>query len=119
MTDRQKMARRLALRTLSGSSGTALSALIQSGASQSRVALDQLKAMVDRALALVNESDQKDHIYAEAGDMISNVRGVLDRLEEGLAIVSYASAKVDEKKLKNGIPATIRDEIDKAVKKDT
>lgn len=114
------LARRVAAKTLvTGSSGTALSAVLLNGASQARIAFDQIQRIVDRGMRLIDESDHKEHIYSEAGDMITNMRSLLEQASEGLSIISYAAAKVDEKKLKNDFPAALRDEIDKAVKKDT
>lgn len=115
----REMASRVAAKALIGSSGTSLSAVLLNGASQARIAFDQIERIVERAVRLIDESEKKEHIYSEAGDMITNMRSLLSQANEGLSLLSYAAAKVDEKKLKNDFPASLRDEIDNAVKKDT
>lgn len=116
---RMKLARRVAGRCLVASSGTELSSVIQNGSSRARLAVDQLEDAIERGIALINESEHKEAIYAEAGDLIQSVTDLLAQTQEGLAIVSYAVAKLDEKKLRNRIPAHVRDQVDQAVKKDT
>lgn len=114
-----RVAQKVAAKTLIGSQGTSLSSVLQLGSSHSRLAVEQIEGIYNKALALIDDSDEKEHIYSEAGDMIANMRELLERLDEGLAIVSYAASRLEQKKIKNRFPAHIRDEIDDAVKKDT
>jgi hypothetical protein len=113
-----KLAKKVALMTYTASLGSDLSAIFQYGSSHARIALDQIEDVVERAVRLIDESEHKEHIYGEAGDLIVNMRELMGRLEEGLAIIAYASSKVDEKHLRNKFPNHIRDEIDFTVKKD-
>jgi len=121
MTPKQQaeMAKRVAMRCLVASSGTDLSTVFLSGTSKARLAADKLQEHIDRGMALINDSTHKEHIYAEAGDMITETRSLLQEIQDGLAILSYAAAKLEEKKLRNDVPAHLRDRIDDSVKRDT
>lgn len=116
---RKRMAKKIASKTLISSQGTSLSSVLQLGSSQARLAMEQIEGIYDKAIALIEDSKQKEHIYSEAGDMITNMRELIERMDEGLAIVSYAASRIDQRKLKNKFPAHIRDGIDDAVKRDT
>lgn len=117
---KKKMARRIATqKMIKSSQGTSLSSVLQLGSSQSRIAVEQIERIVEKGMSLIDSSSHKEHIYAEAGDMITNMRELLERLTEGLSIISYATSRIDQRKLKNKIPSYIREEINDAVKKDT
>lgn len=121
MTPKQRaeMAKRVAARCFVASSGTDLSTVFLSGTSKARMAAEKLQTHIDRGMKLINDSTHKEHIYAEAGDMITETQALLHEIMDGIAILSYAAAKLEEKKLRNDVPAGIRDRIDDAVKRDT
>lgn len=121
MSDDSKrdIANRVALRYFVASSGTELSTVVQNGATKARLAAEKLQDSLNKGMALINDSPHKEAIYAEAGGLLTEVQGLMDEIYDGLAIVSYASAKVEQKKLKNEVPARIREQIDNAVKTDT
>jgi hypothetical protein len=109
---------RVVVRAMLASSSTDLSSVLQQGSSRSMLAMKDLEDSLERALKLINHHDQKESIYAEAGDLISNVRGQIEEIKEGLNIVTYASAKITEKKLRNQVPVKVRDQVDQSVKRD-
>lgn len=106
------------MRSLTASSGTDLSTVFLSGTSKARMAADKLQAHIEKGMRLINDSTHKEHIYAEAGDMITETSALLQEIQDGLAILSYAAAKLEEKKLRNDVPVSMRDRIDESVKRD-
>ena len=115
----QKIANRVLGRVLDGSSGTQLAAVFREASSKSKKAMSELEDIVDKAIELIEESEEKDHIYSKAGDMISRTPDLLDEINKGLDIISYTSSRIDQKKLKNKVPADTKQYIDKVIKRDT
>ena len=114
----QKIASNVAAKVLEGSTGTSLASVLRKASSQSQMAMSELTEAVERALRLINDSEHKDVIYSKAGDLITSIPDLMTEIEEGLDIISYASSKIDQKKLQNRIPADTRKQIDQVVKKD-
>jgi hypothetical protein len=90
--------------------------VLQENTAKARIALSQLEDIIDRSLELINDSDHKEHIYAEAGDMIFNVSGLLEDLKESVLSLSYLSSRKEYRNIKNRLPADLREEIDTVVK---
>ena len=111
-----QIAKRVLLRY--ASSGTQVSSILQHSASQAHIALDSLDDLVIRSLALINDSEHQEAIYAEAGDMIVDIQHVLQDLREGVEITSYVASKLTDKKLKTTIPIRVKGLVDDAVKGD-
>ncbi len=79
--------------------------LLMEGVSAARVETHRLKQLLKRALLLVEHSEQKDHLYQVAGDLImalpnriDNLERLLDRTSLGLAHMgdSFLSAKMTQ-----------------------
>lgn len=112
------LAAKVAHRCIMGSAEwSELAPILLHSASQVQIAISQIEAMVNRATRLIDSSPQKEHIYSEAGDMITGIRGLLTEAAEGAATLSYAAGKVNEKKLKGDVAVAIKDGIDDAIKK--
>jgi len=62
---------------------------MQANLSGARVRLTELGDMVERGAALIDASEHREHIYKEAGDMITRFRTALQEVEEHVAEVSY------------------------------
>ena len=115
-----KIANRVASRALmEGSSGTQLASVFRGASSKSKQAMSEIEEIMQKAIDLIDESDEKDHIYSKAGDMIARFPDLVDEVNKGLDIISYASSRIDQKKLKNKVPSDTRQFIDRAIKKDT
>lgn len=82
---RRRLARKVAQKYL----GRGLRDQMQVSLSSARVRLDELDGMVARGVALVDGSEQREHIYKEAGDMITRFQSALRELREHLALLSY------------------------------
>lgn len=83
--------------------GTASTAFIQEEISSARLAVDELKNCVVRAIALVNSSKKKDHLYGVAGDIILTAPRVLFKLEQSLSAAALACDKIDYENLRQVI----------------
>jgi len=68
---------------------------IQEELSDARLRVDELKHYIVHALNLINGSDNKDHFYAVAGDVILAVPECLLKIERALGAASMALNKVD------------------------
>ena len=117
--DTQKIAHRVVSRAMEGSSGTQLAAVFREASSKAKRAMTELEEIVDKGKGLIDESEEKDHIYAEVGDMISRIPDLIDEVNKGLDVISYTSSRIDQKKLKNRVPADTKKYIDTVIKRDT
>jgi len=90
--------------------------LLTEGVTQARVDTHRLRLMVDRALAIVDQSEAKDHIYQVAGDLIEAVPSRLSDIERSLDRTSYALVVMGDDFLRGRIPFDDRHEVDEAVK---
>ena len=90
--------------------------VIQENVSGARTSLNQLEEVIERGIQIINESEKKEHIYSEAGDMILNVTGIIKDLKEKLLSLSYFVSKKEFKNVKNRVPAEMREEIDDVIK---
>lgn len=68
---------------------------IQEELSDARLRCDELKNYIVRAMDLVHASNQRDHLYAVAGDIIHALPDTLLKLERALGAVSMAVNRVD------------------------
>lgn len=112
-----KIALKVASRHLMSSVEIDLSSLIQQRTLQTLESVNQMEDLITQALRLVQESKQKEHIYSEAGDLISSVHETLDNLKEGVEILHYISSKMGIKKVRNKVPLEVRNSIDKIIKR--
>jgi len=68
---------------------------IQEELSDARLRVDELKHYIVRAMDLINKSEQKDHFYGVAGEIIFAVPECLLKIERALGAASMAVNKVD------------------------
>lgn len=114
----KQLARKVAFRYIqSAAEWSHLAPILLKGATQAQMAVECLEALTARAQSLIDASEHKEHIYREAGDIISGIRGEMSKIREGVAVITYAAGKVNEKKLKGSFPAALKDNIDRAIKK--
>jgi hypothetical protein len=71
-----------------------------------------MRTLVTRALALVEQSNQREHLYAVAGDLIQGLPDVLTRAERALDRTSYALAVLGEGFLRERLPLGDRLRVD-------
>lgn len=83
-------------------------ALITEGVTAARVDAHRLEKLISLALALVEKSSHKDHLYQVAGDLIMSIPQALQRLERALDRTSYALAKIGEDHLKDRLSLSDR-----------
>lgn len=90
-------------------------ALLTEGVASARVEAHRLSHMVHRALKLVEQSDQTDHIYQVAGDIIQGVPRRLERLEVELDRTALALSKMGETFLEARLPLDDKTRVNEAV----
>ena len=91
-------------------------ALLTEGVTASRLEAHRLKHLLSRALRLVEESDEKEHLYEVAGDLIKAIPKRLENLEEDLDKTSYALTVLGEDFLRPRLSLSDRNHVDDSVK---
>ena len=86
------------------------------GVTQARVEAHRLRLMVDRALALVETSPARDHLWQVGGDLILGLPERMSDLERSLDRTSYALVVMGEDFLRGRIPIDDRYVVDEATK---
>lgn len=76
---------------------------VQEELSDARLRCSELKRMISGVLDIVNKSDQKDHLYAVAGDVIISIPDTLLRLEKALEASALAVNKLDYEDLRQSL----------------
>lgn len=97
------------------SSSQAAWALITDGVVSSRIEAHRLRHLVNRGLKLVDQSEEKEHIYQVAGDLILAVPKRLDLLEGLLDRTSYALTIMGKDFLRSRLPIHDRNMVDEAI----
>lgn len=90
-------------------------ALIAEGVTSARIEAHRLKHLVNRALQLVESSDQKDHLYQVAGDLIQALPQRLESLELDLDRTSLALVKMGESFLEARLPLHDKAQVSEAI----
>lgn len=90
--------------------------LLTEGVTQARVEAHRLRLMLDRALALVESSVAREHLWQVGGDLIQGFPERLSDLERSLDRTSYALVVMGEDFLRGRIPADDRYVVDEASK---
>jgi chaperonin cofactor prefoldin len=88
--------------------------LLQRAVSDANIQLHKLKGMTSRATSLIEESEHKDHIYREAGDMIFTYQSTLEHLQEQLSTISYTVERLSLQAAADKLKPPVKEEIDKA-----
>ena len=90
--------------------------LLTEGVTQARVDAHRLRLMMDRVMALVESSSEKDHLWQVGGDLIQGFPERLSELERALDRTSYALVVMGEDFLRGRIPMDDRYVVDEATK---
>ena len=73
---------------------------LQEEISDARLRCDELKHFIMKAINLVNQSEQRDHFYGVAGDILEAVPNLLLKLEKALGAAAMATNKIDYEELR-------------------
>lgn len=90
-------------------------ALLTEGVTKARLELHRLQHLINRATKLVEGSEEKEHIYQVAGDILSAVPDRMDKLGIALDRTSLALARMGEEFLKSRLPLSEKMMVDEAV----
>jgi hypothetical protein len=85
------------------------------GVTAARVDAHRLRHLISRAEKLVEQSDQKEHFYQMAGDIIQGIPARLTSLETHLDRTALALSKMGETFLKARLPISDKNEVEEAV----
>jgi len=88
---------------------------IQEELSDARLRLDELKNYIVRALELVNASNQRDHLYAVAGEIIHAIPETILKLERSLQATAMAVNKLDYEELRQILRPEKVDELERVL----
>lgn len=90
-------------------------ALLTEGVSSARIESHRLRHLVQRWMEMVDASDDKEHYYAVAGDIITGVPDRLDQIDRILDRTCYALSRMGEKALRDRMPVSDRYLVDDAM----
>lgn len=80
-----------------------------------RLRANQLKQYVAKALEVVNESEQKDHIYEVAADYLHGIPDTLFKLEKALDAAAMAASRMDYEEIKQGLKPEKAEELERVL----
>ena len=81
-----------------------------------RLRCEQLKGYIDRAMRLVSESTQKNHIYEVAADLLYAIPDALFRLDKALDATALAASRLDYEELKQELRPEKVQELESVLK---
>ena len=90
-------------------------ALLAEGVARARVEAHRLQHLMNRAQRLVDGSEEKDHLYQVAGDVIIAMPERLDQVLVALDRTALALSKLGEEFLSSRLPLSDREMVDEAV----
>lgn len=90
-------------------------ALLTQGVTQARVEAHRIQHLLSRAQTLVENSDEKEHLYQVAGDIITGLPHRLEQLTLVLDRTGLALAKMGESFLSSRLPLADKTMVDEAV----
>lgn len=88
---------------------------LQEELSDARLRLDELKGYIVRALDLVNGSQQRDQLYAMAGDLVLAVPECILKVERALEATAMAVNKIDYEELRQVLRPEKVDELERVL----
>jgi hypothetical protein len=106
---RRKLAQKIAKEFMTQALGDHMQATV----SQARVQLSDLESMLDRGVALIQDSEHKEHIYKEAGDLISRFQVGMSDLKAQLATLNYIIGHLAATDTFKEIPSGTKKELDR------
>lgn len=89
--------------------------LITGGVNAARVEVHRLHQLLNKILKLVETSDQREHLYQVAGDLIVDFPARLENLEQQLDETSYALSVMGKDHLRDRLPLSRRNMVDETV----
>lgn len=90
-------------------------ALLTEGVTRARVEAHRLQHLITRAESLVAQSNERDHLYQVAGDIIEGLPRRLDALLLALDRTALALAKMGEEFLGSRLPLADKTMVEEAV----
>lgn len=102
------------MKSRSASSQVAL-ALLTEGVSRSRIESHRIQLMIGRVIGMVESSEQKDHLYQVAGDIISGLPKRIDALNMYLDRTNLALSKMGETFYESRLPLSEKVMVDEAI----
>ena len=88
---------------------------LQEELSNARSHCRELKDLAAQALNLINESEQRDHFFSVAGDVIYGIPNAITKLEYSLNSAAMMINKIDDEEIKFLIRPEKVDELEKIV----
>ena len=88
---------------------------LQEEVSNARLHCDEVKNLAVRALDLVNASQQREHFYSVAGDVIHGIPQALMKLERALNAAAMAVNKIDYEELRQVLRPEKVDELERVL----
>lgn len=92
-------------------------ALLSEATTAARLEVHRLRHLVARGMQIVDASDERDHIYQVAGDLLMTVPQRMDTLERHLDRLSYALSVLGADHLRDRLPMSDRALVDEATHK--
>ena len=90
-------------------------ALLAQGVTTARVEAHRLRHLVNRALKMIEASENKDAFYEYAGDIIEGVPRRLDKIESDLDRTSYALTQMGDSFLRGRLSVDDREMVKETV----
>ena len=88
---------------------------VQEELSDARLRCDELKNYLVKAIDLANASNQRDHLYAIAGDIMSAIPETILKLERALEATAMAVNKMDYEEIRSTIRPEKVDELERVL----
>jgi len=90
-------------------------ALVAGGVNAARVDAHRLHQLLKKVETLVESSPEKEHIFQVAGDLLSAIPKLVERVEGQLDETSYALSLMGQEHLKDRLPISSRAMVDATV----
>lgn len=90
-------------------------ALLTEGVTSARLEAHRMKHLIERAVKLVEASEQRDHLYQVAGDIIQALPKRLTALEIDLDRTALALSKMGDEFLSARLPLEDKTMLDEAI----
>jgi len=97
------------------SSSQASWALLAQGVSTARVESHRLRHLVNRALKIIEASENKDAFYEYGGDLIEGIPRRLDNIESSLDRTSYALTQLGDNFLRGRLSIDDREMVKETI----
>ena len=90
-------------------------ALLTEGVTRARLDSHRIRHMINRALKLVEDSEDKEHLYQIAGDIIEGISERMDQLDASLDRTGLALSRIGEEFLSARLTLTDKNLVDEAI----